>query len=131
MQADTIGAAIHEIAETLQREANVRAVFGEPIDVGSQKIVPVAVISIGGGGGGGQGHGPPASGEGGAAAMGLGVTVVPIGFIHEESGKVVYTAISGAREALGHGHAGPAAIGVEAASLGARVLGALRHRRAT
>jgi len=103
MRDETFGAAIHDVAETIQREGSVRAAFGDAIQLGTHSIVPVAIVSVGGGGGGG--HVPrgrdPADARS-AIALGLGVTITPVGFIHEEDGKVVYTPIAGTREAAPH-----------------------------
>ena len=37
MRDETFGAAIHDVAETFQREASVRAVFGEAIQIGTRR----------------------------------------------------------------------------------------------
>ncbi len=44
-----------EINSQIQNNANVRVVFGEPIDRGSLTIIPVAKVLVSGGGGSGSG----------------------------------------------------------------------------
>ncbi len=46
---------ISEITTQIQKNANVRVVFGEPIDKGAITIIPVAKVVVKGGGGGGIG----------------------------------------------------------------------------
>jgi uncharacterized spore protein YtfJ len=92
-----------------QAEANTRTIFGEPITLETRKIVPVATIEIGAGGGGGFGQGiaidvvkgaietakklvPGGRGAGGGG--GLGIKVRPVGYLSEENGRVVFTAIA-------------------------------------
>ncbi|NHN61232.1 MULTISPECIES: GerW family sporulation protein [Halorussus] len=46
---------IESIVERLQRSANVRSVFGDPIERGEKTVVPVARVAFGFGGGYGSG----------------------------------------------------------------------------
>jgi uncharacterized spore protein YtfJ len=104
----TAEAIARELSHVLQAEANTRTVFGDPIKLESRTIIPVATIEIGAGGGGGIGQGfafeamkgaietakrivPGGRGAGGGG--GLGIKVRPIGFLTEEQGHVVFTAI--------------------------------------
>jgi uncharacterized spore protein YtfJ len=48
---------LQRISESLGSTANVRAVFGEPIDVGGKTVVPVAKVAYGFGAGSGTGRG--------------------------------------------------------------------------
>ncbi len=97
MDAIDVTTTVRQLTETLQREANVRAVFGDPISLGTRSIVPVGILRIALGGGGGSGAGPKQdgldAGHGGAGAVGFGLDVVPIGFIYEKDGDVVFTRI--------------------------------------
>ncbi|WP_435181992.1 GerW family sporulation protein [Halorussus sp. AFM4] len=52
---------IESIVERLQRSANVRSVFGDPIERGEKTVVPVARVAFGFGGG--YGSGGDAGGE--------------------------------------------------------------------
>lgn len=78
-----------QVAMTLERDASVRAVFGEAIKLEHHTIVPVAVVSGGGGAGGTQGD-PTVSFAGGG---GLALTVKPVGFISEHGDDVHFTPI--------------------------------------
>jgi uncharacterized spore protein YtfJ len=85
---------VKQIAETLEREGNARAVFGEPMKLETKTLIPVAVIGLGGGGALG---GAPDSSKVMKAIFsgggGGGFNVRPVGFIHERDGEVVYTPI--------------------------------------
>lgn len=86
----------HQVAETIQKEANVRAVFGEPQKLDEKTVIPVAKITVSGGAGGG---GASAGGEqkrrfiplGGGG--GLSIEVTPLGFICERGGDVVFNSL--------------------------------------
>jgi uncharacterized spore protein YtfJ len=82
-----VEAIAKHIAETIERSGNAKAVFGEPVKLATQTIVPVAAISSHVGGGGGR------SGFGGGGGGGFYLQVVPIGYIHEKDGAVVFTQI--------------------------------------
>ena len=91
---------IRELADRLERTANVKAVFGEPIGEGRDMIVPVARVGVRGGGGGGggtevnqdqlSGRGPS---KGSGLGLGLNVTTAPIGFISWKSGEPAFEPI--------------------------------------
>ena len=106
--ARSIEAVAHELAGLFQTEANVRTVFGEPLALETRKVIPIVSIEIGAGGGGGFGQGitaealqgvvevakkliPLGRGAGGGGA--LAIKVRPIGYLTEENGRVVFTAI--------------------------------------
>jgi uncharacterized spore protein YtfJ len=82
------------IAETIERSGSAKAVFGEPVKLATQSIVPVAAISANVGGGGGR------AGIGGGGGGGFHLRVVPIGYIHEKEGAVVFTPIDVPESAL-------------------------------
>jgi uncharacterized spore protein YtfJ len=69
------------LSERLQNSANVKRVFGEPIETHDKTIIPVARIAygFGGGSGRGHGHGKPAEGEGEGQGGGGGVSAWPLG----------------------------------------------------
>ena len=75
------------IAETIERSGNAKAVFGEPVKLTTQSVVPVAAISCQVGGGGGH------AGIGGGGGGGFNLRVLPIGYIHEKDGAVVFSPI--------------------------------------
>jgi uncharacterized spore protein YtfJ len=91
---------IKEIAETVQREGSVRAVFGDPLKLDTHSIIPVAAVRINLGGGMGSAKAPAAdnlkaklmpSGFGGGG--GINIEAVPLGFIFEREGTVTFNAI--------------------------------------
>ena len=104
----SVEAIARELSALFQTEANTHTIFGEPIQLETRKIIPVASIEIGAGGGGGFGQNfavdavreaietakrlvPSARGAGGGG--GLAVKVRPVGYLSEENGRVVFTAI--------------------------------------
>ncbi|UPV76394.1 hypothetical protein M0R89_19735 (plasmid) [Halorussus limi] len=78
---------IESIVERLQESANVRSVFGDPVERGDRTVVPVARVAFGFGGGYGESHdaettdggsegGTGGGGGGGAAATPVGALVI-------------------------------------------------------
>jgi uncharacterized spore protein YtfJ len=87
---------VKELAEVLKKEGNTHAVFGEVQKLETKTIIPVACVQFGGGGGGMIPGGSekaktpkPMFGGGG----GGGLAIFPVGYLHEEHGEVVFTAI--------------------------------------
>jgi uncharacterized spore protein YtfJ len=90
------------VGETIQKEANAKAVFGEPMKLDTHVLVPVAsvVINVGGGGGATSAKkDDPAARFVGGGGGGLTVVSTPLGFLHEKDGQVVFTAIPTAKPA--------------------------------
>jgi uncharacterized spore protein YtfJ len=93
----SIDAFVERIAERVGASANVRAVFGEPIERDGITVVPVARVRWGFGGGAGRGPigvGPGIDGQGAARAGGIdeglsgmgtggggGATADPVGYL--------------------------------------------------
>ena len=81
---------LHQISESLGSTANVKAVFGDPIQTAGKTVIPVAKVAYGFGGGFGTGHGKADTdggrhGEGGGG--GGGVRAFPAGALEiTESG---------------------------------------------
>jgi uncharacterized spore protein YtfJ len=103
----TLEGLMKEITDTIQKEANVRAVFGEPMTLDRRKIVPVSQVKVNLGGGIGSGgvrvpdhdgDKPQPFGSGGGG--GLEIVVTPLGFIHETEDGVVFSAIEAPSEGL-------------------------------
>lgn len=69
---------IESIVERLQRSANVRTVFGEPIERGGKTVVPVARVAFGFGGGYGR-SGDAGESEGQGGGGGGGASATPLG----------------------------------------------------
>lgn len=87
---------VKQVSETIQKEANARAVFAEPMKLDKHLVIPVAtvVVSIGGGGTGGSRR--PAIDVArffGAGGGGINVLAQPVGYIYEEGDKVVFAPI--------------------------------------
>ena len=80
---------IQEITEKVQKNANVKVVFGDPIKDKETTIIPVATICIRGGGGGGFGEGIDKKDNSKGGGMGLGVQVItrPVGYIEIKNGN--------------------------------------------
>ncbi len=86
---------LSEIAERVQSNASVKAVYGDPVESGGKTIIPVAKVRYGFGGGGGSGETPaPGDDKGEEASSGNptkmigsggggggGVSVTPAGYI--------------------------------------------------
>jgi uncharacterized spore protein YtfJ len=102
-------AIARELRQVLEKEANTAAIFGSPMKLETQTVIPVAMIEIGGGGGAGFGQGVAgdalsglfakairlvARGGGGGGGGGVSVRVRPVGFLCEESGRVVFRPIA-------------------------------------
>lgn len=94
-------AIVQDVVKTIEREGNVKAIFGDPVELDSHRIVPVARAHISVGGGGGFGgaleklaeaaHKLVPAGAGGGG--GIDITIEPVGFVSEKDGAVVFTAI--------------------------------------
>jgi len=81
--------------EDMRDKASVRAVFGEPVEVGGKTIIPVADVKYGFGVGYGEGSPakeeeaePPASGSGGGAGGGIAARPVAVLEITDDGVKV-------------------------------------------
>ncbi len=108
MDPTQLATVVRDVTTALEREANVRAVFGEPIRLETKTVIPVATIGLGGGGGGVRSLGAAvesvrrwispktvhtAPSRTLAGGGGAGFNVRPVGFLHEEDGRVVFTPI--------------------------------------
>lgn len=90
---------LKEVSENIEKTANVKTVFGDPIKFENRTIIPVATVSVSGGGGGGFGKEEAKArarrkrpfGMGGGA--GLHVESKPVGYIEitQEGAKFVST----------------------------------------
>lgn len=91
---------LKEVSENIEKGANVKTVFGDPVKVGHRTIIPVATVSVMGGGGGGfakegkekaKAKKKASSGVGGG--LGLRVESKPVGYIEitDEGAKFVAT----------------------------------------
>ncbi len=80
---------INSVTERVKDTANVRVVFGDPVEARDVTIIPVAAVKVSGGGGGGFKPSTDAGDEAGDQGMGLGlhVTSTPIGYIEIRDGE--------------------------------------------
>lgn len=86
---------LQDVSQNIEKTANAKTVFGDPIKFENRTIIPVATVSVTGGGGGGFGmekakaKGPFGKGGGG----GLHMESKPIGYIEitEEGAKFIST----------------------------------------
>jgi uncharacterized spore protein YtfJ len=89
---------MRELADRIERTANVRAVFGEPLGGGEEMVIPVARVSVRGGGGGGSDESAEAGeagrrGRGRGLGFGLNVATTPVGYIKQTSNGAVFVPI--------------------------------------
>lgn len=91
----TVGAErfIADLAERVGARANIRAVFGDPIERGSLTVIPVAKVRWGFGGGGGSGSNDQKQESGTGSGGGGGVQASPVGFIEISDGAATFRPI--------------------------------------
>jgi uncharacterized spore protein YtfJ len=87
-----------QIADRIERTANVRAVFGEPVGEGPNVVIPVARVSVRGGGGGGKQDMPEQGdtgrkGKGTGMGMGMNIVTAPVGYIRRTADKAEFVPI--------------------------------------
>jgi uncharacterized spore protein YtfJ len=74
-------AFLQSLKDGLLTQANVKAVYGEPISANGKTIIPVAKIMYGYGGGGGTGGVGDTSARGEGGGGGGGVRAIPVGVV--------------------------------------------------
>lgn len=87
MTTDTNNASA--VLDAIRRSRDVlsaRRVFGEPFEIGTVTVIPVAAIT--GGSGGGGGHGPTEPDAGGGFGTGFAVRARPIGVYKVDNGEI-------------------------------------------
>jgi len=89
-------AIARHVAQTIEHSGSAKAVFGEPLKLQTQIVIPVAAVGASLGGGGG--HAPIGGGGGG----GLNIQALPVGYLHEKDGAVVFSPIELPVEVLKH-----------------------------
>ncbi|MFC7078894.1 GerW family sporulation protein [Halorussus caseinilyticus] len=93
---------IESIVERLQRSANVRSVYGDPIERGDKTVVPVARVAFGFGGGFGQSHDVAQTGgdsEGGGG--GGGSVATPVGALEITDERTRFVRFDERKRSLG------------------------------
>jgi uncharacterized spore protein YtfJ len=91
---------LKQIAEDIKRFTKTETIFGEPIEIQGNTIIPICKVTIGYGGGGGEGENPVASkaaGKGTGGGGGAGVKIEPAALIVAKDGKITIVPI-GRRE---------------------------------
>jgi uncharacterized spore protein YtfJ len=83
---------IQNITDKVQKTANVKVVFGDPVKEGRITIIPVAKTSVKGGGGGGKGEDEKV-GRGGGVGLGMVINTTPIGYIKIDDDEAVFIEI--------------------------------------
>ena len=84
---------IKDIRDTIEKNANAKVVYGDPITKNGITIIPVAKTSVKGGGGGGFGDSKKEDQTGGGMGLGLAVNVDPMGYIKITNKQVKYEPI--------------------------------------
>ena len=93
---------IERVADRIAHAADVRAVYGAPVERDGTTVIPVASVRYGFGGGGGHKASRGDEGSGGGA----GVVISPLGFIELSNGEAAFRKIhtgTGLMRALGIG----------------------------
>lgn len=97
-----IKSIINDIIEKIQKSANVKAVFGEPIEKGDVTVVPVSRVSVYGGGGGGllesverkEQKEDKKKENGSGMGMGVITRTEPVGFIQIKDDEAVFKEVT-------------------------------------
>ena len=82
---------LRQLAEDMKQFAKTETIFGEPIEIQGNTVIPVCKMSIGYGGGGGEGEGTDEKkrgGKGAGAGAGAGVKIEPAALIIAKEGEV-------------------------------------------
>lgn len=116
---------MQELAAKIERAANVKAAFGEP--VGQDGVIPVARVSVRGGGGGGTGDMPEVEGQSGRGrgrglGVGLNIVTTPVGYIKRTAQGAQFVPVVDRNRAILAG-AVVAGIGLMALKTGFRMFG--------
>ncbi len=89
-----LSTTLSSIQQAVVSNANVKAVYGEPITAEGKTIVPVARIAYGFGGGSGSREGREGAGESGGGGGG-GAMAVPVGVVEITAGETRFIPASG------------------------------------
>ena len=84
---------LRQLAEDMKQFAKTETIFGEPIEIQGNTVIPVCKMSIGYGGGGGEGEGEGTDekkrgGKGTGVGAGAGVKIEPAALIIAKEGKI-------------------------------------------
>ncbi|MCK4391418.1 sporulation protein [Candidatus Bipolaricaulota bacterium] len=82
---------LRQLAEDMKQFAKTETIFGEPIEIQGNTVIPVCKMSIDYGGGGGEGEGTDEKkrgGKGTGAGAGAGVKIEPAALIIAKEGEI-------------------------------------------
>ncbi len=99
---DEAQAIIDSITAQIGENANVRVLFGDPIEQDGVSVIPVAQVKIAGGGGGGVGD-DLEKGSGGGMGIGVHVKASPIGYIEVKNSRAEFVQIVDFNRLIGLG----------------------------
>lgn len=90
---------LRQLAEDLKGFARTETIFGEPIEIQGNTVIPVCKLSIGYGGGGGEGEGTEEKkgSKGAGAGAGGGVKLEPAALIIAREGEISVVGIQAKR----------------------------------
>lgn len=94
-------ALLQSLKESVLAQANVKAIYGEPISAHEKTIIPVAKIMYGYGAGAGTGGGGEKNARGEGGGGGGGVRAVPVGVIEVSNQQTRFVPISDKRKLAG------------------------------
>lgn len=89
---------LKQMAEDIKRFAQTETIFGDPLEVQGNTIIPICKVTIGYGGGGGEGEGPADAklgGKGTGGGGGAGLKIEPAALIVAKDGKISIVPIGG------------------------------------
>ena len=95
---------LKQMAEDIKRFTKTETIFGDPIEVQGNTIIPICKVAIGYGGGGGEGEGPAEpklTGKGAGAGGGAGLKIEPAALIVAKDGKISIVPIGGRESKVG------------------------------
>ena len=95
---------LKQMAEDIKRSTKTETIFGDPIEVQGNTIIPICKVAIGYGGGGGEGEGPAEpklTGKGAGAGGGAGLKIEPAALIVAKDGKISIVPIGGRESKVG------------------------------
>jgi len=94
-------ALLQSLKESVLAQANVKAIYGEPISAHEKTIIPVAKIMYGYGAGAGTGGVGEKNTHGEGGGGGGGVRAVPVGVIEVSNQQTRFVPISDKRKLVG------------------------------
>jgi uncharacterized spore protein YtfJ len=94
-------ALLQSLKESILSQANVKAVYGEPIAAHGKTVIPVAKIMYGYGAGAGTGGVGDSSARGEGGGGGGGVRAMPVGVIEVSDQQTRFVPITGRKRLAG------------------------------